>query len=255
MWGNFTVCQGVEIDKELQSVDYPVVLGRRITVTPYQETENEKDGFDFQKLPKKLDTPTFAVEFRCQTQDRGGLTAAYTVASICEDISTSSITGLLTLFSSDSRRPQLRLPLPPTSLRSDFDDFSLSITKVCSVARRKQKMRTTTIARGWRAERIRRRWRRAARKRRHGGGGGGSGVKDIIMAVVKRSRDPSTPNLGLMTSLRAGEWTYLKGDMLNDNPHLRRPLRPPLRLRCQEPHRPPLRQHRALDLFLATEIL
>ncbi|XP_031105493.1 replication protein A 70 kDa DNA-binding subunit C-like isoform X3 [Ipomoea triloba] len=36
MWGNFTVCQGVEIDKELRSGDYPVVLGRRITVTPYQ---------------------------------------------------------------------------------------------------------------------------------------------------------------------------------------------------------------------------
>nr|GMC95734.1 replication protein A 70 kDa DNA-binding subunit B-like [Ipomoea batatas] len=36
MWGNFTVCQGVEIDKELQSGDYPAVLGRRITVTPYQ---------------------------------------------------------------------------------------------------------------------------------------------------------------------------------------------------------------------------
>nr|GMD45310.1 hypothetical protein Iba_chr10dCG8820 [Ipomoea batatas] len=88
---------------------------------------------------------------------------------------------------SDSRRPQLRLPLPPTSLRSDFDDFSLSITKVCSGARRKRKMKTKMIARGWRAKRIMRRWRRAAPKRRHGGEGGGGGVKDIIMAVVKRS--------------------------------------------------------------------
>ncbi|XP_019189236.1 PREDICTED: uncharacterized protein LOC109183623 [Ipomoea nil] len=36
MWENFSVYQGIKIDKELQSGDYPVVLGRRITVTPYQ---------------------------------------------------------------------------------------------------------------------------------------------------------------------------------------------------------------------------
>nr|GLL31486.1 uncharacterized protein LOC109183623 [Ipomoea trifida] len=122
MWGNFTVCQGVEIDKELQSVDYPIVLGRRITVTPYQETENEKDGFDFQKLPKKLDTPTFAVEFRCQTQDRGGLTAAYTVASICEDISTSSITGTKKklAFGESSNPVEDSTNLPPSNVDNNY---------------------------------------------------------------------------------------------------------------------------------------
>ncbi|XP_031096809.1 uncharacterized protein LOC116001044 [Ipomoea triloba] len=254
MWGNFTVCQGVEIDKELQSGDYPVVLGRRITVTPYQgislstrtdsgvevnpfgkradalkewaktnslvierlivekahnnaskgvwvkskitlidngnptyyigcnncdkkincndegikfqcmfcghanavsikryrlivelfdgtdriqatlfnrlvdklfsltETENEKDGFDFQKLQKKLDTPTFAVELRCQTQDRGGMTTVYTVASICEDISTSSITGTKKklAFGESSNPVEDSTNLPPSNVDNNY---------------------------------------------------------------------------------------------------------------------------------------
>nr|GMD12808.1 replication protein A 70 kDa DNA-binding subunit B-like [Ipomoea batatas] len=94
MWGNFTVCQGVEIDKELQSVDYPVVLGRRITVTPYQGIS----------LSTRMDSGVEENPFRKRAE----------ALKEC----------------SDSRRPQLRLPLPPTSLRSDFDDFSLSITKI-----------------------------------------------------------------------------------------------------------------------------
>lgn len=278
MWGNFTVYQGVEIDKELQSGDYPVVLGRRITVTPYQgislstrmdsgvevnpfgkradalkewaktnslvierlivekahnnavsemaspldqqispisdlkksfdqskgvwvkskitlidngnptyyigcnncdkkvncndegikfqcmfcghanavsikryrlivelfdgtdriqatmfnrlvdklfsltETENEKDSFDFQKLQKKLDTPTFAVELRSQTQDRGGMTSVYTISSICEDISTSSITGTKKklAFGESSNPVEDSTNLPPSNVDNNY---------------------------------------------------------------------------------------------------------------------------------------
>nr|GMD83299.1 replication protein A 70 kDa DNA-binding subunit E-like [Ipomoea batatas] len=86
------------------------------------ETENEKDSFDFQKLQKKLDTPTFSVELRCQTQDRGGMTSVYTISSICEDISTSSITGTKKklAFGESSNPVEDSTNLPPSNVDNNY---------------------------------------------------------------------------------------------------------------------------------------
>nr|GMD14543.1 replication protein A 70 kDa DNA-binding subunit B-like [Ipomoea batatas] len=121
MWGNFTVCQGVEIDKELQSVDYPVVLGRRITVTPYQGiflSTRMDSGVEVNPFRKRAE----ALKEWCQTQDRGGLTAAYTVASICEDISTSSITGTKKklAFGESSNPVEDSTNLPPSNVDNNY---------------------------------------------------------------------------------------------------------------------------------------